>query len=183
MYRSNRSFNTRHKPPPRPPRQPPWSFTFSKIIVQTPPYLGQNAVQMPHIRIHSGDSFHRHVNDKRTAETPSIVEHNPYKYRKIIQIQYNKNWEALSAYLLRTKVLCKAAEITATRSLNAQLFFVCHATYKAFCKKIPPIEITTSWPFHWHASLLTLLINIHAAGESNWPLVTFLLLWIIGSPV
>ena len=166
MYRSNRSFNTRRPPHPR-PGQPPGSLTFSKIIVKIPPYLSQNAVQMPHIRIHSGDSFHRHVNDKRTAETPSIVEQNLYKYRKIIRIQYNKNWEALSAYLLRTKVLCKAAEITATRSLNAQLFFVCHATYKAF----------------WHASLLTLLINIHAAGESNWPLVTFLLLWIIGSPV
>ena len=40
-------------------------------------------------------------------------------------------------------------------------------------KKMPPIEITTSWPFHWHASSLTLLINIHAAGESNWPLLSF----------
>ena len=76
---------------PPPPRQPPGHLTFSKIIVQIPPYLGQNAVQMPHIRIHSGDSFHRHVNDKRTAETPSIVEQNLYKYRKIIRIQYNKN--------------------------------------------------------------------------------------------
>ena len=62
-----------------------------KIIVQIPPYLGQNAVQMPQIRIPSGDSFPRHVNDKRTAETPSIVEQNLYKYRKIIRIQYNKN--------------------------------------------------------------------------------------------
>ena len=48
-------------------------------------------------------------------------------------------------------------------------------------KKIPPIEITTSWQIHWHASSLTLLINIHAAGQSNWPLLTFLLLyWIAG---
>ena len=36
-----------------------------------------------------------------------------------------------------------AAEIAATRSLNAQLFFVLHATYKAFYKKIPPSKITT----------------------------------------
>ena len=119
-------------------------------------------------------TFHRHKNDRRTAETPSVVEQNLYKY--------NKNWETLLAYLLRTKVSCKAAEIAATRSLNAQLFFVMQHT-KLSIKKIPPIEITTSWPFHWHASLLTLLINIHAAGERNWPLVTFLLLWIIGSPV
>ena len=60
-------------------------------------------------------------------------------------------------------------------------FFMCHATYKAFFKKIPPIEITTSWQIHWHASSLTLLINIQAAGQSNWPLLSFLLLyWIAG---
>ena len=67
--------------------------------------------------------------------------------QQIIRIQYSKNWETLLAYLLRTKLSCNAAEITATRSLNAQLFFVCHATYKAFYKKIPPTEITTS-TFH-----------------------------------
>ena len=38
------------------------------------------------------------------------------------------------AYVLRTKVLCKAAEIAATRSLNAQLFLR-HATFKALYKK------------------------------------------------
>ena len=64
---------------------------------------------------------------------------------------------------------------------SIQSFFVCHATYKAFFKKIPPIEITTSWQIHWHASSLTLLINIQAAGQSNWPLLSFLLLyWIAG---
>ena len=52
---------------------------------------------------------------------------------------------------------------------------------KRSLKKIPPIEITTSWQIHWHASSLTLLINIHAAGQSNWPLLSFLLLyWIAG---
>ena len=79
---------------------------------------------------------------------------------------YNKNWETLLAYLLRTKLLCNATEITATRSLNAQLFFVCHATYKAFYKKIhllrllpvhsiPRAYMRYSWPFHWHSSSLT----------------------------
>ena len=58
---------------------------------------------------------------------------------------------------------------------SIQSFFVCHATYKAFFKKIPPIEITTSWQIHWHASSLTLLINIQAAGQSNWPLLSFII--------
>ena len=34
---------------------------------------------------------------------------------------------------------------------------------------------------HWHASSLNLLINIHAAGQSDWPLLSFLLwYWITG---
>ena len=41
-----------HAPPPG---QPPGHLTFLKIIVQIPPYPGQNAVQMPHTRVHSGD--------------------------------------------------------------------------------------------------------------------------------
>ena len=48
-------------------------------------------------------------------------------------------------------------------------------------KKIPLIEIIISWPFHWPASSLTLLINILAAGQINWPVLSFLLLnWIAG---
>ena len=39
----------------------------------------------------------------------------------------------------------------------------------------------SSWQIHWHASSLTSLINIHAAGQSNGPLLRFLLLyWIVG---
>ena len=40
-----------------PPRQPLEHLTFLKIIVQIPPYLGQNAVQMPHTMIHLGDQM------------------------------------------------------------------------------------------------------------------------------
>ena len=40
-----------------PPGQPPRHLTFLKIIVQIPPYLGQNAVQIPHTRVHSGDQM------------------------------------------------------------------------------------------------------------------------------
>ena len=60
----------------------------------------------------------------------------------LIRIQYDKNWETLLAYLLRTKVSCsKAAEI-------------------ALKKKISPIEITTSWQIHWHHSSLTWIAGI-----------------------
>ena len=82
-YRSNRSFNM------PPPGQPPEHLTFLKIIVQIPPYPGQNAVQMPHTMVHSGDqnaptteTFHWHKTDTGTAETPSVVEQNLYKYNK-----------------------------------------------------------------------------------------------------
>ena len=37
-----------------PPGHPPGHLTFLKIIVQIPPYPRQNAVQMPHTRVHSG---------------------------------------------------------------------------------------------------------------------------------
>ena len=152
MFRSNRSFNM------PPPGQPPGHLTFLKIIVPISPHPGQNAVQMSHTGVHSGDqmrptpgTFHRHKNDRRTAETPSVVEQNLYKY--------NKNWETLLAYLLRTNVSCKAAEIATTRSLNVQLFFIMQHTKRSI-KKIPPIEITTSWPFHWHASwVLYFIVN------------------------
>ena len=40
-----------------PPGQPPRHLTFLKIIVQIPPYPGQNAVQMPHTGVHSGDQM------------------------------------------------------------------------------------------------------------------------------
>ena len=44
-------------PPGQPPGQPPGHLTLLKIIVQIPPYPGQNAVQMPHTRVHSGDQM------------------------------------------------------------------------------------------------------------------------------
>ena len=36
---------------------PPRHLTFLKIIVQVPPYPGQNAIQMPHTWVHSGDQM------------------------------------------------------------------------------------------------------------------------------
>ena len=40
-----------------PPGQPPGHLTFLKIFVQISPYPGQNAVQMPNTRVHSGDQM------------------------------------------------------------------------------------------------------------------------------
>ena len=51
MYRSNLTFNI------PPPGQPPGHLTFLKIIVEIPPYRGQNAVQMPHTMVHLGDQM------------------------------------------------------------------------------------------------------------------------------
>ena len=39
------------------PGQPPGHLTFLKIIVQIPHYPSQNAFQMPHTRVHSGDQM------------------------------------------------------------------------------------------------------------------------------
>ena len=64
IYRSNQSFNIS-------PGQPPGHLTFLKIIVQIPPYLGQNAVQMPHTRVHSGDQIpppREHVTGTKMTE-------------------------------------------------------------------------------------------------------------------
>ena len=129
---------------------------------------------------HPGDisQAHKWLKDGRNAFT---CRTKSLQIQQIIRIQYNKNWETLLAYLLRAKVSCKAAEIAATRSPNAELFFVYHATYKAFYKK------NTYWDYYIMTISLTcirsrtLLINIHAAGESNWPkLLSFLLYWIAG---
>ena len=68
-----------------PPGQPPGNLTFLKIVVQIPPYPGQNAVQMPHTRVHSGDQMpppRGHFTGTKMTETPSVVEQNLYKYNK-----------------------------------------------------------------------------------------------------
>ena len=160
MYRSNQSFNM----PPL--GNPPGIWLFWKLLFKLPPTQAKIPFKCPtlgSIQVikcpHTPGKFHRHNNDRRTAETPSVVEQNIYKY--------NKNWETLLAYLLRTKVLCKEAEIAATRSLNAQLFFV-----------IQHIKCSIKKPFHWHASSFTLLINILVVGQSSWPEL-FILFYVV----
>ena len=74
--------------PPPPLRATPGDLTFLKIIVQIPSYQGLNAVQMPPlgsiqvIKCPHPGTFHRHINDRKTAETPSVVEQNLCKYSK-----------------------------------------------------------------------------------------------------
>ena len=131
MYRSNRSFNM----------PPPGHLTFLKIIVQIPPCPSQNPT-LGSIQVikcpHPGDisQAHKWQKDGRNA----------------FSCRRKSQWETLLAYLLRTKGSWKAAEIAATRSLNAQLFFEWHATYKI--KKNP-----TYWDYYFMTISLTCIIT------------------------
>ena len=93
-------------------------------------------------------------------------------------MQY-KNLEPLLAYLLPTKVLCKAAEIAATMSLKGQSFFRVSCNIWVLLKKSH-----LYWDYCIMTNSLTCiiahLINQHT-GHSNWPLLSCLLLyWITG---
>ena len=143
MYRSNQSFNI-------PPGNPPSIWLFWKLFFKFLP----TRAKMPFTRVHSGDQMpppRGHFTGTKMTEGR----------RKCLRIQLS------SKVFTTNKSLVQTAEVAATRSLNAQLFFVMQHTKRSI-KKIPPIEITTSWPFHWHASSLPLLINILAVGQSSW---------------
>ena len=75
-----------HAPPP-----PPGHLTFLKIIVQIPPYPGQNAVQMPHTGVHSGDQ----MPPPRGHFTGTKMTERQRKHlqlsNKILIYKYNKN--------------------------------------------------------------------------------------------
>ena len=104
-----------------PPGQPPGHLTFSKIIVQIPPYPGQNTVQMPHTRVHSGDQMpppRGHFTGTKMTEGR----------RKCLRIQLS------SKVFTTNKSLVQTAEVAATRSLNAQLFFVMQHTKRSIKK-------------------------------------------------
>ena len=66
---------------------PPGHLTFLKIIVQIPPYPGQNTVQMPH----PGDisQAQKWQKDGRNVfQWSSVVEQNLYKIEGAVQIPY-----------------------------------------------------------------------------------------------
>ena len=56
-WRISNNVSVKSKLQHAPPGQPPGHLTFLKIIVQIPPYPRQNAVQMPHTSVHSGDQM------------------------------------------------------------------------------------------------------------------------------
>ena len=151
MYRSNRGFNI---PPPGQP--PPGIWLFWKLLFKFPPISWPKcSFNAPHYgpfrwsNVPTPGTFQRHKTDRRTAETPSVVEKNLYKY--------NKNWETLLAYSLRRKVSCKAAEIAATRSLNAKLFFVRQHTKRSIKKD----------PSYWDYYIMTISLTCIIAHLIN----------------
>ena len=141
------------------PGNPPGIWLFRKLLFKFPPTRARITFKCPtlgSIQVikcpHPGDisQAHKWQKDGRNAFTCWTKS---LKMQQIIRIQYDKNWEKLLTYLLRTKVSCKAVEIAATRLLKAQIFFVCHATYKAFFKKNP-----TYWDYCIMTNSLTCII-------------------------
>ena len=82
MYGSNRSFNIS-------PQAPPRAFDFfENYCSNSPPTWAKMPFKCPTlgsiqvIKCPTPGTFHRHKNDRRTAEMPSVVEQNLYKNNK-----------------------------------------------------------------------------------------------------
>ena len=112
-----------------PPGNPLGIWLFWKLLFKFPPTRAKMPFKCPTlgsiqvIKCPHPGTFHRHKNDRKTVETPSVVEQNLYKY--------NKNWETLLAYLLRTKVSRAKRRKSLLQSHWRLSFFVCHAPNKA----------------------------------------------------
>ena len=80
MYRSNGSFNI---PPP-----PAGIWLFWKLSFKFPPTRAKMPFKCPTlgsiqvIKCPHPGTFHRHMNDRRTEKSPSVVKQNLYKYSK-----------------------------------------------------------------------------------------------------
>ena len=158
--------------PPRPPGKPR-AFDFFENYCSNFPLPGPKCrSNTPHwgpfrwSNAPTLGTFYRHKNDRRAAETPSVVEQNLYKY--------NKNWETLLAYLLRTNVSCKAAEIAATRSLNAQLhYYPSHSAQIANENTTTYMECDSCWVPNGHngpaRALLTRYLS-NTVQQYKWSL-------------
>ena len=117
-----------------PPGQPPGNLTFLKIFVQIPPYPGQNPVQMPHTRVHSGDQ----MPPPRGHFTGTKMTEGWWKRLQLsnkIFINITKLRNSFSVFTTNKNLVqsggnrCyKVTECSA---------FLHHATYKAFYKKDP----------------------------------------------
>ena len=144
MYRSNRSFNM------PPPGNPPGIWLFWKLLFKFPPTRAKVPFKCPTLGSIQVIKC-PHPGDISQAQKWQKDGGNAFSCRKNLY-EYNKNWETLLAYLLRTKFSCKAAEIAATRSLNAQLFFVMQHTKRSI-KKDP-----TFWDYYIMTISLTGII-------------------------
>ena len=114
-----------HAPPPG---QPPGHLTFSKIIVPIPPYLGQNAVQMPHTGVHSISGYQMSTPQRHFTGT-KMTEGRRKRLQLSNKIFINSVFTANKSLLQTGGNRCyKVTECSA---------FLHHATYKAFYKKGP----------------------------------------------
>ena len=129
---------------------------------------------MPLTRVHSGDQMpppRGHFTGTKMTE----------RRRKRLQLS-NKIF--INIKKLRNTVSVFTTNKKLVQSGGNRCYKVTECSKRSI-KKTPSIEITTSWPFHWYASSLTLLTNILAVGQSSWPelfiLFYFMLLyWIAG---
>ena len=75
----------------------------------------------------------------------------------ISKLQYNKNWSRNTVSVFTTnKILVQSGGNRCYKVTECSAFLCVSCNIETFCKKIPP---TTSWPFPWHASSLTLYIR------------------------
>ena len=93
------------------------------------------------------------------AETPSVVEENHYKYSKQFVFNITKT-EKHCQHTYYKQNSCAKRRKSLLQGHWMLSFSSCVMQHtKRTIKKIPPTTIihsTTSWPFHWYASWLTL---------------------------
>ena len=116
-----------------PPREPPGHLTFLKIIVQIPPYPGQNAVQMPHTMVYSGDQM---PPPRRRFTGTKLTEGR----RKRLRLS-NKTFINITKLTNTVSVFAKNKSLVQSGGNRCYKVTECS---KRSIKKTPSIEITTS---------------------------------------
>ena len=111
---------------------PPGCLTVLKIIVQIPLYPGQNAVQMPHTRVHSGDQ----MPPPRGHFTGTKMTEGRQKRLQLLNkifINITNPRNTVSVFTTNKSLVQsgrnRCYEVTECSA------FLRHATYKAFYKK------------------------------------------------
>ena len=119
MYRSNRSF---YMPPPH----PPGIWLFWKLLFTFPPTRAQNAVQMPHTRVHSGDQ----MPPPRGHFTGTKMTEGRWKRLQLS----NKIFINITKTVTTNKKLVQSGRNRCYKVTECSAFLH-HATYKGFYKK------------------------------------------------